>query len=114
MVEGTGLFRVDDMSLWIVRLCLTLSLTGELTVEVGVVLQLVSEERARDVDLFASDNSDLLAHEDLQISICPSLHAVVLISFPGCRPHDRPLDTSPFHLNCSRHLLVSRVLFRIS
>lgn len=35
------------------------------TVEVGVVLQLVAEERARDVDLLAADNRDLLAREDL-------------------------------------------------
>ena len=35
------------------------------TVQVRVVLQLVSEERAGDVDLLTSDDGDLLAGEDL-------------------------------------------------
>lgn len=35
------------------------------TVEVGVVLELVAEERARDVDLLAADDRDLLARQDL-------------------------------------------------
>jgi hypothetical protein len=48
--------------------CFNCPATTVRTVEVGVVLQLVSEERAGDVDLLASDNGDLLAHEDLQVS----------------------------------------------
>jgi hypothetical protein len=48
-VERTGSGRVDNVSL----------------VEVGVVLQLVSEERSGNVDLLASDDGDLLAAEDL-------------------------------------------------
>ena len=35
------------------------------TVQVRVVLQLVSEERSRNVDLLTSDDGDLLAGEDL-------------------------------------------------
>jgi hypothetical protein len=38
------------------------------TVQVVVVLELVAEERARDVDLLATDNGDLLAVEQLGIS----------------------------------------------
>ena len=64
MVEGTRLLRVDN-----VAFCRGQLQHSEgwfwLTVEVGVVLELVSEERARDVDLLTSDDSDLLAHEDL-------------------------------------------------
>jgi hypothetical protein len=37
------------------------------TVEVSVVLELVAEERARDVDLLAADNRDLLARKDLDV-----------------------------------------------
>ena len=36
-----------------------------LTVKVGMVLELVSEERAGNVNLLASDDSDLLTAEDL-------------------------------------------------
>lgn len=52
VVEGTGLLGVDNVTL----------------VEVGVVLELVTEERARDVDLLAADNRDLLAREDLMLA----------------------------------------------
>lgn len=34
-----------------------------------MVLQLVSEERSRNVDLLASDNGDLLSVKDLQFEI---------------------------------------------
>lgn len=49
VVEGTSLLGVDQVTL----------------VEVGVVLQLVAEERAGDVDELGSDNNDLLAGEEL-------------------------------------------------
>ena len=49
VVEGTGLLGVDNVTL----------------VEVGVVLELVTEERARDVDLLATDDRNLLAGKDL-------------------------------------------------
>ena len=43
------------------------------TVEVGVVLHLVSEERAGDVELLTSDNGDLLTVEDLLGEACVSM-----------------------------------------
>lgn len=49
VVEGTGLLGVDQVAL----------------VQVSVVLQLVAEERARDVDELGSHNNDLLAGEEL-------------------------------------------------
>jgi len=48
-VEGTGLLGVDQM----------------LLVQVGVVSELVPEERTRDVDLLASNDGDLLTAQDL-------------------------------------------------
>lgn len=49
VVEGTSLLGVNQVAL----------------VQVGVVLQLVAEERARDVDKLGSNNNDLLAREKL-------------------------------------------------